>query len=83
MAQKIPIIGQAASFSKGVWKGGIGAGALTGVIQGTIGALGVHPFFSRVIGGVISASIIKNNIDKRIILVESTKEGLYQLLAGD
>lgn len=71
------------TFAKGVWKGGLGSGALTGTLQGLIGMLGAHPFFSRLGGGIISASILKNDIDKRIILVESSKEAIYQLLAGE
>ena len=71
------------AYGKSVWKGGIGNGAITGVSQGLLGMIGLHPFFARMGGGLISASVIKNNIDKRVILLESTKEAVYQLMAGE
>ena len=77
------ILKKITTSSKDAWKGGLGAGALTGVLQGGIGLLGAHQFFSRMIGGVISATIIKNKTDKRVILLESSKEAIFQLLAGE
>lgn len=69
-------------FGKSVWKGGIGSGAVAGFAQGLPAALGVHPFLARLGGGIVAAAVVKNNIDKRIILNEATKEALYQLLGG-
>lgn len=77
------IIKETKNFAESSFKGGMGTGALTGITQGLIGMLGFHQFFARVGGGMISAAIVKNSVDKRIILVESVKEGIYQLMAGE
>ena len=77
------IIRNPGGFVSQSFKGGMGNGAIAGLIQGIISAVGIHSFFARTIGGAIGASVVKNPTDRRIILVEATKEGVYQLLAGD
>lgn len=69
--------------AKGAWKGGLGSGAIAGFAQGLPAMLGVHPFFARLGGGLVAAAVVKNNIDKRVILNEATKEAIYQLMAGE
>ena len=71
------------AFAKDAWKGGMLSGLKSGLLQGIPAAMGFHPFFARVGGGLAAAAITKNPIDKRVILNESMKEGLYQLLAAD
>jgi len=77
------LIKQAQNITSSAWKGGAKSGLIAGLSQGIPAAMGIHPFFSRVIGGIVASNIVKNPIDKRIILNESIKEGLYQLLGGD
>lgn len=77
------ILSNPVGYSKDAWKGGIGSGFIAGVAQGIPAAIGLHPFLARLGGGLVAAAIVKNNIDKRVILNESTKEALYQLLSAD
>ena len=77
------ILDKAVSGAKSAWKQGLSTGARTGVLQGGIGMLGVHPFFSRLAGGVISASFEKDEVLKKVTLAESSKEAIYQLMAGE
>ncbi|MBI2101664.1 hypothetical protein HYT53_03550 [Candidatus Woesearchaeota archaeon] len=70
-------------FAKKSFGGGMAAGGLNGTLQGILRLVGFHQFFARLGGGLIAASIIKNPIDRRVILNESTKEAVYQLIGGE
>jgi hypothetical protein len=76
------IIEKGTQYAGSVWKGGLAAGARTGFFQGGLGMI-VHPFFARTIGGLISAAMEKDDVAKKVILMESSKEAIYQLLAGE
>ncbi len=77
------IIKKTMDTASGSWKGGLGSGLIAGLCQGIPAAIGLHPFFARVGGGILAAVFIKNSVDKRVTLNESAKEGIYQLLAGE
>ena len=77
------ILTEPVKFAKGAYRGGLGSGLIAGISQGIPAAIGLHPFFARLAGGLVASAIIKNPIDKRIILVESMKESVYQLMAAD
>lgn len=77
------LLTQPVGYAKDAWKGGIGSGFIAGVAQGIPAAIGLHPFFARLGGGMVAAAIVKNTTDKRVILNEATKEALYQLFAAD
>lgn len=77
------IIEGSMGFAKSSWKGGMGSGALAGICQGVPSMIGIHPFFARLGGGIIASALIKNPMHKQIVLVESTKEAVYQLLGGE
>lgn len=80
---KIEPITKSVNFSKNIWKNGMSAGALTGIIQGMIGMFGVHQFFSRLIGGATAQYFVKKESQKEIINLEASREATFQLLAGD
>lgn len=80
MAKIISTVKNTATSS---WKGGMASGGIAGLCQGIPAAIGLHPFFARIGGGILAATIIKNPVDKRVVLNESVKEGIYQLLAGE
>lgn len=82
MAQINPIKNPV-GFASNVWKGGMGSGAVTGFTQGLLAMFGLHQFLARSMGGVISASMQKDALTKKVILLESTKEAVYQLMAGE
>ena len=82
----MPLIKNTSNFIGNAWKGGLKVGTAAGLLQGIPAAMGLHPFFSRVGGALATAAIFKNPsdaVERKVILVEGMKEGIYQLLAGD
>lgn len=77
------LLTQPIKFMRGAYKGGFGSGLTAGIAQGIPAALGFHPFFARLGGGLIATAIVRNATDKRIILVEAMKESIYQLFGAD
>lgn len=77
------LLTQPIKYLKGAYKGGFGSGLVAGISEGIPAALGFHPFFARLGGGLVATAIVKNPVDKRIILLDAMKESVYQLFGAD
>jgi len=76
------LIGGPVKFVGNAWKGGLASGSIAGVSQGVM-SLFLPDFLARPLGGMIGAAMVKNPMDKRMILLNATNEGFYRLFRGE
>lgn len=71
------------SKAKAVGKGGVLGGSMTGIVTGIPLMMGLHPFISYILGGVVSSALLKDSVEKKICLFESFRESFIQLFSAD